>query len=601
MPEGSCYSALNTSKISAMFQITRPVYQWLIQRATRFSPGPIQTATSRSAVTLDAAEMRIRLGASKDGVPGNDQRRASVNRTAQSVLRAVSVALFACAYLYPFVRALRRIGDEGTIVYGAQRVAQGAVPYRDFVEVMGPASFYWLGLFFKLFGVGWWVARAHLMLTGVLISLLVYWLTRRLYQGPGSILPYLLVTILGVALWPASSHHWDSNLFALIAAAAYFKWHESRRTWFLWTAGLAAGVTSCFMPQKGLLLLGALAALVVFSGASFRSGPRRLKDALILVGGYLAVGAAVLWWFFRLGALHDLIYCTAVLPLTSYGSINAMPYAHFATTVAWGSGGAPVLRSLSGFALVAFLIAFLIPILVIAAVPLFTLALTIVCVVTKRIRTRCLSSARLPYYAMGVALCLSEIHRKDFFHLSYGAPLLLILMIYTVKGLLPGTRVRAWISGTLTACLLLFGCTQWMSALGAQFRISTRRGTVYASGDDAALRFLNETIPQGEYVFVYPYYPMYYYLADLRNPTRFSILLHNYNTDSQFDEVLNDLRQKRVKYILWDTMVDGKNLTNWFPQYKQPREEELHLERFLQSHYEQKAIKNGFRILQRRE
>lgn len=533
-------------------------------------------------------------------VPGNDQRRASVNRTAHAVFRSMSVVLFACAYLYPFVRALRRIGDEGTIVYGAQRVAQGAVPYRDFVEVMGPATFYWLGLFFKVFGVAWWVARAHLMLTGVLISLLVYWLTRRFYQGPASILPYLFVTILSIPLWPASNHHWDSNLFALIAAAAYFKWHETGRAWFLWISGMAAGVTSCFMPQKGLLLLGAVVALVVFSSGSFRSKPRRLKDTLLSVGGYLAVGATVLGWFYNRGALYDLIYCTAVLPLTTYSNINTVPYAQMATGVAWNSGGAAIMGSLPGLALVVFLIA-LIPILVIAAVPLFALALTTACVITRRIRTKCLSSASLPYYAIGIALCLSEIHRKDFFHLSYGAPLLLILMIHTVNGLLPGKHVRAWVFSTLTGCLLLFGCTQWLSALGAESPIQTRRGTVFVSSDDAALRFLNEAIPRGEYVFVYPYYPMYYFLADLRNPTRFSILLHNYNTDAQFEEVINDLRQRRVKYILWDTMVDGKKLTTWFPGYRQPGEEHLQLERFLQSHYEQKAIQNGFRILTRKE
>lgn len=70
-------------------------------------------------------------------------------------------------YLYPFVRVIWRIGDEGTLVYGAQRVASGALPYRDFFEVMGPASFYWLGFFFKLFGAQWLVARGVLLLTGV--------------------------------------------------------------------------------------------------------------------------------------------------------------------------------------------------------------------------------------------------------------------------------------------------------------------------------------------------------------------------------------------------------------------------------------------------
>jgi hypothetical protein len=522
------------------------------------------------------------------------------NRTVQSVLRATLVALFASAYLWPFVRVLGRIGDEGTIVYGAQRVAQGAVPYRDFVEVMGPASFYWLGLFFKLFGIAWWVARAHLLLTGVLTSLLVFWLTRRLYQGPGSILPCLFVTVLGVPLWPASSHHWDSNLFALVSAAAYFRWHETRRARYLWAAGIAAGVTSCFMPQKGLLLFVAVAALTLFSSGFVRPGPRKYTEPILLLGGYLAVGAAVFCWFYWLGALRDLIYCTAFLPLTSYGDINTVSYAQYATGVAWGGGG-DILRSLTGQPLVALLIAFLIPVLVIAAAPVLALALTFACAIAKRVRARCLSSAGLPYYVIGIALCLSEIHRKDIFHLVYGSPLLLILVFFTLDSLLPGVRSRAGATGALTACVLLFASPPWVFALGAQSRIHTRRGAVLASSEDAALRFLNESVAQGEYVFVYPYYPMYYFLADVRNPTRFSILLHNYNTESQFDEVVNDLRRKRVKYVLWDTMVDGKNLTTWFPAYRQPPEERLRLERFLRSHYEEIGNKNGFRILERRE
>ena len=75
---------------------------------------------------------------------------APANR--REYLRYALVGLGSAAYLYPFLRVLWRVGDEGTLVYGAQRVAEGAVPYRDFFEVMGPGTFYWLGLFFKLFG-----------------------------------------------------------------------------------------------------------------------------------------------------------------------------------------------------------------------------------------------------------------------------------------------------------------------------------------------------------------------------------------------------------------------------------------------------------------
>src|SRR5258708_36280139 len=128
-----------------------------------------------------------------------------VNRRAY--LRYALVALGAAAYLYPFLRVLWRVGDEGTLVYGAQRVAEGAVPYRAFMEVMGPGTFYWLGLFSKIFGATWLVARAEVLITGVATTLVLYWLARRLRPGSGSLVAILL-TAITFPLWPATSHHW---------------------------------------------------------------------------------------------------------------------------------------------------------------------------------------------------------------------------------------------------------------------------------------------------------------------------------------------------------------------------------------------------------
>src|SRR5258708_13655238 len=124
-----------------------------------------------------------------------------VNRRAY--LRYALVALGAAAYLYPFLRVLWRVGDEGTLVYGAQRVAEGAVPYRDFMEVMGPGTFYWLGLFFKIFGATWLVARAQVLITGAGTILVPYWLGRRLPPRSRGLTAPLLTTI-PFPLWPAT-------------------------------------------------------------------------------------------------------------------------------------------------------------------------------------------------------------------------------------------------------------------------------------------------------------------------------------------------------------------------------------------------------------
>jgi hypothetical protein len=118
---------------------------------------------------------------------------------------------------------------------------------------------------------------------------------------------------------------------------------------------------------------------------------------------------------------------------------------------------------------------------------------------------------------------------------------------------------------------------------------------------DDALIFLNRQVAPQTEIFVYPYYPMYYYLADLRNPTRFSILMYNYNTRQQFEEVIRNLEVKHVQFVLWDTVVDGANLGTWFPGYIQPPPDQLILEHYLTASYKLVGMKNGFRILRRKE
>jgi len=94
---------------------------------------------------------------------------------------------------------------------------------------------------------------------------------------------------------------------------------------------------------------------------------------------------------------------------------------------------------------------------------------------------------------------------------------------------------------------------------------------------------------------------MYYFLSGTANPTRFSILLYHNNTDAQFQEVIAALERRKVRYVLWDTLVDGQNLKQWFPDYQQPPREKLTIEPYLNAHYDLIGVKNGFRVLQRKD
>jgi hypothetical protein len=183
-------------------------------------------------------------------------------------------------------------------------------------------------------------------------------------------------------------------------------------------------------------------------------------------------------------------------------------------------------------------------------------------------------------------------------HLIYGSPLLLILCIYLWQ-----QRGAFWHYGAraLLSSFVLLAAFTVLIAQAAQTRVTTRRGTIYTFTRDSALDFLDQQVTTGQEIFVYPYYPMYYFLSATRNATRFSILMYHINTTAQFREAMADLERRKARYVLWDTAVEGQNLKQWFPGYEHPRREELLIEPYLKEHYDLVGYKDSFRVLVRRD
>ncbi len=508
------------------------------------------------------------------------------------------LCLAASTYLFPFVRVLFRVGDEGSIVYPAQLVAQGAVPYRDFfIENIGPGSFYFLAAFFKLFGITWVAARFALLLTGVSTAVLVFWMTRRVYSGAFSILPPVLVLVTEIPSWTAASHHWDSNLFGLLSVAVFFLWQERRRDGLLLLAGALAGVTSCFMQQKGLLIcLGLLAALPWVC-----CGQRPLKRSIaLLAAGYALTGTVVVALFLFSGGLSDLIRDTVLWPLTTYHGINRVVYGR-AFGDMWRYWGA-VCGALLPPAPAAFArLLLLTPTLIVVAIPVLLLSLGVFSRFVDGGSAGLFGPLALPYWTAGAGLWLSELHRPDVFHLVFSSPLLLIVCFHAWNvclARLHTVRTAAMVFAGVS--MLVWGVVIAIPTLNAH-PVVTRRGPVYLQRPDAALAFLHQHLHSGEEAFVYPYYPMYYFLADLRNPTRHTIMLYNLQTREQFRAAIASLEKKKVRYVLWDTLVEDRNMKFWFPYYQSPPPDEHWMERYLEARYVLEEVKNGFRIMRRKD
>ena len=510
-------------------------------------------------------------------------------------------AFSAGAYLYTILHVFWRYGDEGLVLYGAQSVLEGALPYRDFFEVFGPGSFYWTGLSFELFGNDVNTARTLLSITGVALALLSLWLTIRVHRGPFELLPAVFLLLISIPVWPACSHHWDSNLFFLLSFAMFLLWQDTDNPFFLSMTGLLTGLTCFFLQQKGLMLLISL-IVSMFILNHYKNTAVNMKLHLpLMVGCFSVLVLSVLFFFYINNGLNDMVFSTILWPWNNYNSINVVPYGFGLREFVWQYFQHSLSPLPSGT--VTFLSSILIfPYVLVFLLPFLMIGLCFICIKDKTYRKNAFNASTFPYWVVGIGLWFSEAHRPDIYHLVWGSPVI-FLLFYFLMNVVFANR-KHFLTATFGIILIssfALGMFHLLKASTAREKIDSRRGTYYSYERDRALEFLLRKTKEGEYVFIYPYYPMYYFLADVKNPTRYNNLIYDYHTNSQFQESINALGQKKVKYVFWDTIAEGRNLMRWFPHYKHPEKDSLVMEQYIINNYSLVDVKNGFRIMERKQ
>jgi|GEM_PF-2514497 len=135
----------------------------------------------------------------------------------------VIIALF--YYLF-FINKGIVLFDEGYFVHSADRILNGELPYKDFSLQYGPTYFYLLALFFKLFGATIIVERwfAVLICLGILgtIFLIINKLQVKSYLLIS--LSFLCIVAYGYPLINIPNIMWTNVLTALVALLVYLNW-----------------------------------------------------------------------------------------------------------------------------------------------------------------------------------------------------------------------------------------------------------------------------------------------------------------------------------------------------------------------------------------
>lgn len=482
----------------------------------------------------------------------------------------------AAAYLLPFMW----LYNAGLLEVDAVRVLHGEVFGRDFFEVMTPGTFYWNAAFMKVFGANYLGARACFFVTSLGTATCMYLLARRIMDAYAWLPPLLLAATYRA--WPFASHHTDSNFFALLAVvcAVYAYERQSRVAWMV--GGVLTAVTGLTLQPKGALLLLAI-LLWMLAMRSRRALP--LSAAILYVAGVAVAGGTAVFYFWSQGALRAVYDATVLWPLRHYAGVNQVRYGAD-TFVYWTE----FLHTKSGTLILGWLAPIVtVPFLMVDAMP-------IPAVLAVAVKWR--SGPRpylLLYWLSGAALWLAEIHRVDTAHLAIGSSVWMILACYFV-GCLPG-RLGQYSMQILAICTVAVAAIN-LTMMAAAHPLKTRAGTMLSIKSVPGIRYLEAHTRPGDYIFAYPYIPQYYFLTATRNPTRYSLLIYNYNTEHQFQRAIHELDRHRVKYVIWKT--DMRELDRILPGCTRKPSYGFIMDDYLHSHYhEVKAFSNGMQIWER--
>ncbi|MCS7061749.1 MAG: glycosyltransferase family 39 protein [Anaerolineae bacterium] len=262
------------------------------------------------------------------------------------VVRVLALVLFlggaAVLYLQPGLSRWLNIYDEGLMVYGAVRVMDGQIPYRDFWGMYSPGQFYVLAGLFRLFGPSILVERWWDLLVRAALACVVFFLAWRLSSWPAALLVWLL-TVLWLEHFGFFGYPMFTGLLMIflsclpLITGLQTTTAERSRQRGLMLAGVCAGVAAWFRHDLAVYAVAAQGFVIVAQrmfSAPVRSTWRArlasgLRNGLMYGGGLLTAIAPAALFLLVTVPIGELAHQLLVFPLTIFPRVRWLPYPPF--------------------------------------------------------------------------------------------------------------------------------------------------------------------------------------------------------------------------------------------------------------------------------
>lgn len=460
--------------------------------------------------------------------------------------------------------------DEGIILNAAQQMLGGKTLYVDFFGYMSPGS-YWLQEFvFRWLGLSLRTGRVVVILDFALQCSLVFWLLAAAgHRSAGWAAATLFFCLeAGNPGLILPGHRWDSAALSLLSIALCIHGAQvARRLPWIAAGALAAFAAFC-TPSIAVLgvitviaiwISGRRAALLPYLGAAAVTAG--CLFAVMWTGGYLSAFAQQMRWL-----------------AGNYSRVNVTPYG-------WPLGGYAAL-----FQAVRAAPMILQPLLLISALgPALLPVLAGIGWACAWVWGRW--SGIVPTARFSIAFLLaclagyvvSAEPRPDITHLTTVSPVAYVLVAILICTYVPAPR--AALIFTVLLPLALVSVLQSAMSLMTAGSMPTPAGRLrVASEEEPELRSLLAAVRPRQSLYVHPYLPLFYFLTQTNNPTRYSYLAPGMMGPEEERTALQELEKCPPDWVLYLPLQE-KDYLRVFPSAAGLNLHYETIERWIQGNY----------------
>lgn len=464
----------------------------------------------------------------------------------------ISLTLLAALYYFPFVNKGLIFFDEGYMIHFAERIAQGQIPYYDFFIQYTPGFFYILAFCFKVFGSSILAERTLTLAIalGIVLLTLFFLDEFRLKSLRLKISAAVILIAFGFPLFNVPVVVWPCILLTIAIMLVFVRW--SNLSFSQWKYAMYLGIILAimlFMKQNlGITYLALFNILILLS--RFKNRTIKIKSIVIMNCLFLFLSIPWVYYFF----LKNSFLSTFLAFNKLFFAINPMSYP-------------PLSYLLQPLGLLK-LLPYYLPVL-------FFLLICYVYIFKKWSKTYIfVSLVPLAGFAVTVIPASDLLHVYPFLGLTL---VMFLVFLQFVKLRFRFVYLFLIALTTLSGFYLTFWGEQYRYGLPYRFDtapldLPKTKGIIIDPNGAKQYKLLNQYVAshtkKEDYIFVYPFSPMLYFIFDRQNPTRYANTLPGYLAEKEEKQIIINIKQKKVSFII----VSGNYkfstlLSKWIQQH----------------------------------